>query len=1041
LHHAGLRGFKYTEQLFFSAINVNGESVALDGATTIKPSSKLTVKFNSAVDATTVNENNFVLKTKAGVAVATSRTVSEDKKTVTVAPVNLLDVKADYVLTVSKNVKQGDATNTLANDVVANFSTADVTIQTAFKAGIGGSNFSSAVAVTGSATKTNAAVLYVGYNKALDANTVNTSTVKLYNATDSKFVQGAVAYDAATYSLSFTPVAAEITGNKQYEIRVSGVKGLDGATAEDYTGRISIGSSINFALNDGKIATTKDSGNINIYPGIVSKSVWRGNTSTTITASPFQLSIQVAGTLLDQASLSSVKLVEFDAKNNVVKANTEVAGTWTYDAATYKATFAPTAALKESTDYAVVIGKDTLKDAAGISATTTREDGVAATFKTSDYTAPVITTDNVANGATGVAVDAKIKLKLSEKVNLGTFVPVTTPFKTAQLDGTHSVVLETADGVTGIDITAVGAIALDPTDVDEKTIVVDLGKAATPLAVNTAYKLTIKGTNYDGKLAAADTTGNELAQDFTLVFTTVEAKAPKATSVKGISYKSPAASTTANLELISGTEVAPVVGVTGIGAAATNQILEVTFDQAMKLAADTTGANHAANWAIQKWNGTNWTTSPDTPATVAAKAGTSNKTFTVTPSTTFLSGEARYRLVVLNTVQSALGKAIKDTAGETVLAYFNTTVAAPEVSTVKYDDNSDGNYNTLSGAVKAADLNAKGIEVTLKEAVLKDTLKAANFVVTDLTTGEQVVGGVYKDAAKAAITADATTVYWYGYNEKAFVEGHNYRLTVNNLKDLVGTPMEAPFVLNFSTTDTAAPAVTAVSVTNGALDVSVDPTITIEFSKDVSGTKPDATTITLTKVGGAAVACDVKYDKATKKATLTTNEYLAPLTQYVLHIDNSIATAASTSIGVDTDITFTTENVTKKAAITSAALETKADGSKRLTIKFDKPMKAAASTVSFGTTAADNNTFLVTGVTGDIWDFAAANAVVSIDRKTITLNLSKNALVEKGLGLFITTANKVSPEAGEFKQYEAWDTDLATTQANAVTSGNYIVIE
>jgi hypothetical protein len=123
---------------------------------------------------------------------------------------------------------------------------------------------------------------------------------------------------------------------------------------------------------------------------------------------------------------------------------------------------------------------------------------------------------------------------------------------------------------------------------------------------------------------------------------------------------------------------------------------------------------------------------------------------------------------------------------------------------------------------------------------------------------------------------------------------------------------------------------------------------------------------------------------------------------------------------MDTDITFTTENVTKTAAIQSATWNSTA---KTLTLTLDKPVKAG-KTVAIGD-------ILTTGNFG-----ADATVSLSLDRKTIVVQAAGNGLsivpAVHAVSL-LTDGNAVLENNTNYKQNAA--------SAAAITSSNGITIQ
>lgn len=974
MHHAGLRGFKYTEQLFFSAINATTGEATLDN---VESGASLVVNFSEAIEDASVTATNFALK-HGTINVAAARTLSADKKTVTIAPTTGMTVGKEYTLTVASAVKAAASDKTLGSDVVKTFVIVDSLAIVKVESPAG-------TALSDNVTAVNNIVFT--FNKNLDASTVTTGTVKIKKHATATTPEEYLVIPTGNIGVNNNQVTitqAGFTGyvnNATYTLELNGIKSLDNKTINNYQKTWSVGAAptatTTFTAEPQGIGI---SANAYVYPGINASTDFFANSgvnpriplTTATQLLPFRANV-VFSQAMDETTFTqdNIYIAKVDANNNEI-ADTKVAVNFEYSAPLRTLTVTPAQNLENSTRYALVITKG-VKSAFGAPKADVQRD----VFITGDFSAPTVTSTNVEGGAT-VAYNGSVEVKFNKRMHATNFAVVNTvpdgtiaqnPFTaTASI----RVVDLTANKVKGAAFVNLNTAFLN--DAEDPRLIIT---PATAWAPNTSYRIDFNG--YDiGETTlplvdAATTTPlaknhfNMMKGDYQLFFTTAEAASPAVTSVKGISYLSPVSATVPNLELSSGTASAPVPGVTASGTDQTNEVLSVTFDQAMKADGSDNAANKKENYKLAKLTGGNWVDVAGYPNAVAVVAGTDNKSFTLTATDgNIFAGEGIYRLTIARNIQSIQDKAMSTTADKVI--YFTTTVAAPAVNTVQTGASGAYNVNLTGAAINRANLNTDGIKIVFSENARLQTLIPANFKVTNVATGEAVAGQLFAAADKTALSADTDTVYWFPATTNAFAEATSYRLTINGVTDAAYTPMAAPHIRNFTTVTTAAPTIVSTSVQNGAQDVSVDPVITIEFSQNVSTTAPSAATIQL---NGGAVPVSVNYTAATKTATVKPLVYLAPLTQYTLSIDNSIA-SASGNLGVDTNISFVTENVTKNAAIESAVWNATA---KTLTIVLDKPVKAGQTIeTSDIITAASFGT-----------GFADGNISISLDRKTIVI--------------------------------------------------------
>lgn len=830
-------------------------------------------------------------------------------------------------------------------------------------------------------------------------------------------------------------MANDATNNKVYEVRMNGVKALDGATADNYTQQFAVGAGVTPTLS---IPADYDAGaNDKIYPGISGATVKMATSNDadadadrTLTALKVTLNFNGRAMNASTVTTANVKLVETDS-NYVEKTGTDVAGTITYDTSSFTATFTPTAALKDNTYYKFTT-TTAIKDANGIASVA----ATPLTFITGDFTAPTVASTNVDTG-NKLSDTTKLKVAFSEKMDItNRLIAAVGAFNT--IDAQHSVTLhdDSANAYVQVDI------ALDAADTTGKTVTfIKNGN----WAINKTYTLKIKGKNYSTLLSGCDLAGNPIPSDYTVTFTTADSAVPQVTAVKGFANGYTGA--LPNKELLGSTANSVVVGLEeSNGATAAQEAIYVYFNRIVDDAADnfltvtnyqlSTDGGAAADLAAPVALVPGWVASFVADANgnnTIVKLLPTQSTTTTNDASSIIAGEHKYVLTIKKDTALSDGKKLADA----VNVYYATEAEKPALAAVSslqtYNAATAGALADVGATTKASWAN-RGLAITFADAgsgntVLISSLTSDTIKVQDVTADAIRTGAFYEDitngdaktllsSTAGAATANAT-IYWYPASDAdKFVAGHQYKITISGVKDAVGNAMATPAISYATIADTSAPTVASTTVTNGQENVSVDPSFNVVFSKNVSTTLPDATTITLTKVGGAAVPCVVTYTASTKTAVVAPQVYLDKLAQYVLHIDNTIADATA-SLGADTDITFMTENVTKTQEITSAVWDSTA---KTITISVNKPIKA-------GTTvdAAD----IITGAT-----LVTPTISVSLDRKTIVVKLDENSSVLPGVHVvsFLTGGANAVPEAGAYKQIAVNAAGQTTTNSITIVS-------
>lgn len=209
----------------------------------------------------------------------------------------------------------------------------------------------------------------------------------------------------------------------------------------------------------------------------------------------------------------------------------------------------------------------------------------------------------------------------------------------------------------------------------------------------------------------------------------------------------------------------------------------------------------------------------------------------------------------------------------------------------------DGPTVILSSPTNGAAGVAPGsaITITFSESVQASTVNATN-ISLKLTSSGAVVAGTLAFNGTNIVTFTPSA---------PLVQG-NYTFTVNNVKDLGGNSMPAPFVITF-TVDTTPPTVASVLPTNGANGVATNTAVQVTFSEAMDASTITNTTILLRNAGTSAlVPAVVTYNNTTNVATLTPSGPLSNATNYTVIVTTGVKDVAGNPLAVQFPSSFTT---------------------------------------------------------------------------------------------------------------------------------------
>ena len=420
-----------------------------NGATGVLPSVAPTVTFSEAMDPTTINAANITLKvTSSGAAVAGSVAYNTSSHVATFTPSASLAETTGFTLTIAGAVKDSVG-NAMGTAVVVTFTTRDTTAPTVV----------STVPVDGATGVSPTAPITATFSEAMDPTTVNTTTFTLKTTSGQVPVAGAVTYNAATFTATFTP-SASLGSTTAYTASITN-------GAKDLSGNSVVPKAWNF--------TTAD-----VVP------------PTVVSVSPGNLAAGVAANTTIQVTFSEPMAPATITTANIFLKNTAtsvvVPATVSYNGATKVATLTPTAPLSGGTNYTLTVTTG-VKDEAGNSLAS----AFTSVFTTAivDTTPPTVIAVSPVNNATNVATNTTVRVTFSEPMD-----PTTINTTTISLRNTSTSAVIAA------------TVAYNPaTDVATLT-------PTGPLSNSTNYTLTVT-------TGVKDIAGNAMTSPFTSSFTVV----------------------------------------------------------------------------------------------------------------------------------------------------------------------------------------------------------------------------------------------------------------------------------------------------------------------------------------------------------------------------------------------------------------------------------------------------------------------------------------------------------------------------------------
>lgn len=403
-----------------SAINSTGTSTNLEGAT-VSRNTTYSVKFSENLDKSTVSNTTFKVL-KDGVQVAISSPIL-NLNTVTFSALATLDANANYTLVI-EGVKS-DKGAEVAKKTVAFKTATETVVRTVTVTGGGATgnlynpNSTTAQAnIVGTwANATNR--LTIELDEAIDASTLNSSTVKLVDVKTGK----ALAVEA-TLQTTRNFIDVQVVGTtdflmpkNQYKLVLDGVKAANGNIVEAFAfdfayqqpGPVVQNPGVYLGATNtvaGKTQATK------VNPS--TSSTLLGDKSTFKEGAKLSVDFGASNARLDESTITTnyFKLVNVDTEK-------EVAVTLNYVKDTNRVELVPTKNLEDNTEYRVEVSQH-VKNVNGLSIGKKDADAFkSTTFETYDITTPEVKDVKVVGGDINnlkVGETATVEVTFSERV-------------------------------------------------------------------------------------------------------------------------------------------------------------------------------------------------------------------------------------------------------------------------------------------------------------------------------------------------------------------------------------------------------------------------------------------------------------------------------------------------------------------------------------------------------------------------------------------------------------------------------------------------
>ena len=349
----------------------------------------ISITFNEALDATTVNSNTITLRlSSSGEFVPGTVAYVAATRTATFTPTNALTQGVNYTVTAASSIKDV-AGNALGADFQFTFSTGDTSAPFLILA-------TPANLTTGVATNT---TVKAAFNEAMNPTTISTTTFTVrVGGLNGTLVPGTVTYDVPTATATFTPSTALASNTAYFATVTTGAKDLAGNALAAST------------VPNPWTFTTAD----NSAPSVIA--VLPANGATGVPTST-----GVTLTFSEPLDATTVNGTTITLKNTAT--SSVIAGVVGYTAGSTLVTFTPNVPLANGTGYTVTVSTG-VTDVAGNALVAP----FTSTFTTQpalDNTAPTIVSVSPANGTTAPP-NTKVYVTFSEPMDPTTINNTTT---------------------------------------------------------------------------------------------------------------------------------------------------------------------------------------------------------------------------------------------------------------------------------------------------------------------------------------------------------------------------------------------------------------------------------------------------------------------------------------------------------------------------------------------------------------------------------------------------------------------------------------
>ncbi|MBB3326110.1 DUF4082 domain-containing protein [Microlunatus antarcticus] len=393
---------------------------------------------------------------------------------------------------------------------------------------------------------------------------------------------------------------------------------------------------------------------------------------------------------------------------------------------------------------------------------------------------------------------------------------------------------------------------------------------------------------------------------------------------------------------------------------------KVTFTTAAPLSGATTytatataaSASGVAMTAPRTWSFTTADTQPPSVTTVSPADGSTGVTTAAKVVATFASpidpASALFTVARSDTSAVAAGattydattrtatftptSALADNAAYTVSVSARNTsgisMAAPRTWSFTTADTQPPMVSTTSPSPGATGVGASA-KVT---AVFVRAVDPASVVVSvkNTSTSAAVAGTTAYDAGSRTATFTPSAAF-------AGLTGYTASVTAKNVS---GVAMTAPQTWTFTTADSVAPTVTAVTPAAGATNVGATTTVTATFARAVD---PATVQLVLKTAGGTTVAGATSLDAGNLKATFTPGAALAGVTGYTASVTAKNASGVAMSAPRTWSFTTADTDAPTLSSRTPAAGAANVAAGTNVTATFARPVTTSSITVSLKT--------------------------------------------------------------------------------------------